>query len=236
MQRRKLLAVAGGTLTTAIAGCIGTDGDSESTPESPPQVEVEFAVEGGALVVTHVEGDVLQAGQTVYVTVAGETATETTLSSDVHTGGEIIRVPDAEADYHQSHRVGLYLKQEGEPRELATGEVSFGHPAPNTQIAFDYTTSGSPQLKILHDGGDTIDSENTGKLKVTGDVSQATWNVGTESGNTTTSTTIDSSSSSIEYGQEIGTISSISSGNTVTVHWVSNGGDQSSGLGKFEAP
>jgi hypothetical protein len=242
MQRRKLLAIAGGTLTTVIAGCIGTDGGSESTPESPPQIEVEFTVESGDLVVTHLEGDVLQVGQTVYVTVAGETATEITLESDVHAGGEIIRVEGAEGDYEEAQIVGLYLQRQDMSQELGTGEVKFsalGEPAPNTQVAFDYTATASPSLDINHDGGDTINSENTGKLKVSGDVSSIDWQIGTKGtdGMSTVSTTMDSASSSVTSGTEIAHYGgSLSSGDVVKLQWVSNGGGQSSTLGTFETP
>lgn len=238
MQRRKLLAIAGGTLTTAIAGCIGTDGGSESTPESPPEVEVKFTVENDDLVVTHVEGDVLQSGQTVYVTVAGETATETTLESDVHAGGEVIRVEGAKEDYEDTHIVGLYLRRQDTSQELGTGEVKFstlGEPAPNTQVYFDYD-AGQQTLVISHDGGASLKPENTGSLTVAGDASQATWHVGTEAGNAAEATTLNSSSSAITSGQEIATISSISSGDVVNLQWASNGDGQSTTLGTFEAP
>jgi hypothetical protein len=226
MQRREVLLLTGGVLTTATAGCLGPESSSESTPESPPDVEVEFTVENGDLVVTHVEGDVLQSGQTVYVTVAGETTTETTLSTGVHTGGEIIRVPDAEADYHQSHRVGLYLKQEGEPRELATGEVPFEHPAPNVHVDFDYNAdTGVVEINALLSGecqltvkGDNIEDKDV------------TWEAPVNGSGTSVILT-----GSIGSNETIATVS-ISSGEYLRLQWATTDGNYTVTLGAFEAP
>jgi hypothetical protein len=176
------------------------------------------------------------------VTIAGETATETTLVSDVHAGGEVIRVEAAKQDYEDTQIVGLYLRRQDTSQELGTSEVRFstlGEPAPNTQIAFDYTQSASDPLEITHDGGDTINSENTGKLKVSGDVNNVDWQVGTNGadGTAATSTTIDSGSSAITTGTEIAHHgSTLSSGDVMKLQWVSNGGGQSTTLGTFEAP
>ena len=106
-------------------------------------------------------------------------------------------------------------------------------PAPNAQLEFDYDSS-TGDLEVVHDGGDSITADNTGTLAITGDATVA-------------ATSVDSSTTGAPFqsgdvifgsagGDELASGVTLSSGDVVEVQWVSNGGDQSSTLGTFEAP
>ena len=222
MYRRELLATTGSILAVATAGCLGLNQGSNNTPQPDISVEAKFSRENGELVVTHLDGDPIQSGQTIYVTFAGEKLTEKTLNENIYTGGEIFRVSVGKCNLSDGGRVGLYIHRSGNPKELDTGKLGgfLNQPVPDTQIAFDYNSSGSPQLSISHDGGETLNGDNTGELSISGDVSSATWNVGSKSGSTAGSTTIDGS---VTAGQEIATIGTTSSGDTVKLVWQHSG-------------
>ena len=235
MRRRKMLLATGGLLASATAGCLGTGPGSETTPQPTVNVEVEFTVEDGDLVASHLSGDVLQSGQTVYVTIEGDQVAEKTLSSDVHTGGEIIRVNDVK--FTEEKRVGLYLQRDDQSEELAAttvGNDGLNQPAPSTQVAFDYDATVG-EVVIVHDGGATLNPENTGELTVTGGSitdADVTWNAPvTGSG---TSATLDGT---VSAGDQIATISNVTnSGESVNLVWNSVGGSNSQEIGTWEAP
>jgi flagellin-like protein len=115
-----------------------------------------------------------------------------------------------------------------------------GEPAPNAQINFDYDADGD-SLDIVHDGGDSITPDNTGSLAVSGsDIaisgSDLTWAPsGSTASNNDNGYVLDSGVS-LTSGDDIVTVASVDSGDTVDLQWVSNGGDQSTTLGEFEAP
>jgi len=115
-----------------------------------------------------------------------------------------------------------------------------GEPAPNAQLNFDYDADGN-SLDIVHDGGDSITPDNTGSLAVSGsniasDGSDLTWPpYGSTASNNNNGYVLDSGVS-LTSGDDIVTVASVDSGHTVDLQWVSNGGDQSTTLGEFEAP
>ena len=115
-----------------------------------------------------------------------------------------------------------------------------GEPAPNAQLNFDYDADGN-SLDIVHDGGDSITPDNTGSLAVSGsniasDGSDLTWAPsGSTASNNNNGYVLDSGVS-LTSGDDIVTVASVDSGHTVDLQWVSNGGDQSTTLGEFEAP
>ena len=115
-----------------------------------------------------------------------------------------------------------------------------GEPAPNAQLNFDYDADGN-SLDIVHDGGDSITPDNTGSLAVSGsniasDGSDLTWAPsGSIASNNNNGYVLDSGVS-LTSGDDIVTVASVDSGHTVDLQWVSNGGDQSTTLGEFEAP
>jgi len=135
-----------------------------------------------------------------------------------------------------------------------------GEPAPNAQLNFDYDADGN-SLDIVHDGGDSITPDNTGSLAVSGsniasDGSDLTWapsgplespkevNPGGPGEVDTPGSTASNNNNgyvlgsgvSLTSGDDIVTVASVDSGHTVDLQWVSNGGDQSTTLGEFEAP
>jgi len=113
-------------------------------------------------------------------------------------------------------------------------------PAPNAQLNFDYDADGN-SLDIVHDGGDSITPDNTGSLAVSGsdiarDGSNLNWAPsGSTASNNNNGYVLDSGVS-LTSGDDIVTVASVDSGHTVDLQWVSNGGDQSTTLGEFEAP
>ena len=115
-----------------------------------------------------------------------------------------------------------------------------GEPAPNAQLNFDYDADGN-SLDIVHDGGDSITPDNTGSLAVSGsdiasDGSNLNWAPsGSTASNNNNGYVLDSGVS-LTSGDDIVTVASVDSGHTVDLQWVSNGGDQSTTLGEFEAP
>ena len=115
-----------------------------------------------------------------------------------------------------------------------------GEPAPNAQLNFDYDADGN-SLDIVHDGGDSITPDNTGSLAVSGsDIASNSSNLnwapsGSTASNNNNGYVLDSGVS-LTSGDDIVTVASVDSGHTVDLQWVSNGGDQSTTLGEFEAP
>ena len=115
-----------------------------------------------------------------------------------------------------------------------------GEPAPNAQLNFDYDADGN-SLDIVHDGGDSITPDNTGSLAVSGsniasDGSDLTWAPSGSTASNNNNGYVLGSGVSLTSGDDIVTVASVDSGHTVDLQWVSNGGDQSTTLGTFEAP
>jgi len=115
-----------------------------------------------------------------------------------------------------------------------------GEPAPNAQLNFDYDADGN-SLDIVHDGGDSITPDNTGSLAVSGsniasDGSDLTWAPSGSTASNNNNGYVLGSGVSLTSGDDIVTVASVDSGHTVDLQWVSNGGDQSTTLGEFEAP
>jgi len=115
-----------------------------------------------------------------------------------------------------------------------------GEPAPNAQLNFDYDADGN-SLDIVHDGGDSITPDNTGSLAVSGsniasDGSDLTWAPSGSIASNNNNGYVLGSGVSLTSGDDIVTVASVDSGHTVDLQWVSNGGDQSTTLGEFEAP
>jgi len=115
-----------------------------------------------------------------------------------------------------------------------------GEPAPNAQLNFDYDADGN-SLDIVHDGGDSITPDNTGSLAVSGsniasDGSDLTWAPSGSPASNNNNGYVLGSGVSLTSGDDIVTVASVDSGHTVDLQWVSNGGDQSTTLGEFEAP
>ena len=115
-----------------------------------------------------------------------------------------------------------------------------GEPAPNAQLNFDYDADGN-SLDIVHDGGDSITPDNTGSLAVSGsniasDGSDLTWAPSGSIASNNNNGYVLGSGVSFTSGDDIVTVASVDSGHTVDLQWVSNGGDQSTTLGEFEAP
>ena len=113
-------------------------------------------------------------------------------------------------------------------------------PAPNAQLNFDYDADGN-SLDIVHDGGDSITPDNTGSLAVSGsDIansgSDLTWAPSGSRASNNDNGFVLGSGVSLTSGDDIVTVASVDSGHTVDLQWVSNGGDQSTTLGEFEAP
>ncbi len=240
MQRRKLLLATGGALATATAGCLGTNSGSEPAAQSDVDVEVEFFLDDGDLVAGHISGDVLESGQSVYITIGGDQVQEKTLDSDVHTGGEIIRVIDVESEGSGRYRVGLYLQRSNGSEEIAVGTVgssSLNQPAPQTQIDFDYNASAKEAV-VYHDGGASITTDNTGELGISmTNADSATTDM---SNVYSTESYIGSDGvvavPGISAGDKIATISDVESGDRIEVIWNSLDGGNSQALGSFEAP
>ena len=108
---------------------------------------------------------------------------------------------------------------------------NLNQPVPQTQVNFVYDEADN-QVTIYHDGGEILQDSNTGSLRITGDVtsSDGTW------GSKVSGGTVDSQA--VEIGDEIwdsGT-GTISSGDEVSLEWVSNDGTESANLGTFQAP
>ena len=115
-----------------------------------------------------------------------------------------------------------------------------GEPAPNAQLNFDYDADGN-SLDIVHDGGDSITPDNTGSLAVSGSNiassgSDLTWAPSGSIASNNNNGYVLGSGVSLTSGDDIVTVASVDSGHTVDLQWVSNGGDQSTTLGEFEAP
>jgi len=115
-----------------------------------------------------------------------------------------------------------------------------GEPAPNAQLNFDYDADGN-SLDIVHDGGDSITPDNTGSLAVSGsniasNGSDLTWAPSGSTASNNNNGYVLGSGVSLTSGDDIVTVASVDSGHTVDLQWVSNGGDQSTTLGEFEAP
>ena len=115
-----------------------------------------------------------------------------------------------------------------------------GEPAPNAQLNFDYDADGD-SLDIVHDGGDSITPDNTGSLAVSGsdiasNSSDLTWAPSGSTASNNKNVYVLDSGVSLTSGDDIVTVASVDSGHTVDLQWVSNGGDQSTTLGEFEAP
>ena len=115
-----------------------------------------------------------------------------------------------------------------------------GEPAPNAQLNFDYDADGN-SLDIVHDGGDSITPDNTGSLAVSGSSiasngSDLTWPPSGSTASNNNNGYVLGSGVSLTSGDDIVTVASVDSGHTVDLQWVSNGGDQSTTLGEFEAP
>jgi hypothetical protein len=181
IQRRSVLAsvVMG---VSALSGCLSGDSRTDTntqTSESTQQesndtdsgsnlsdlnIQVEFKVEGGDLVVYHSEGDVIPEGESVYVTIEGEIVAETDLGSDVHAGAEVIRVPNVNSEYLGTSVVALYGQTNDESVEIQTGEVEFSSP-PSVAVEFQYNADEN-SVSILHAGGDSVQAKF---LTVTGD-------------------------------------------------------------------
>lgn len=118
---------------------------------------------------------------------------------------------------------------------------------PNTQVEFNYDAADD-QIAIVHDGGDTLTTDNTGKLSVSGDIaagdiSGGAWGANLdETGGSDTSEAV--LTGSIEAGDTIfdteddsGAVSGdVSSGDRVELVWHSPSGDSSQRLGEFQAP
>ena len=182
MNRRKFATIASGIGITTLAGCSNSESENGEGSSDPPDVEVKFGIENPDLILTHDSGEVLQSGESVYVTVEGDQVEKKSLTDDVHAGGEIIRVTDIAEDFSGEQRIGLYLEGNDSPQEIAVTTISIPAsppgPEPNAQIDFDYDASGG-HIEILHDGGPTLNSDNTGFLSVTG-VDEATTNWGAD--------------------------------------------------------
>lgn len=231
MQRRKLLLATGGALATATAGCLGTGSESESTEQSDVDVDVEFSVDDSNLVASHISGDVLQDGQSVYLTIEGDQVAEKTLDSDVHTGSEIIRVRNVNDDFEGEKRVGLYLQRSDQAEELAveTVTISRTYRAPQTQIDFHLTAS-TDTVELISDGGAELTTENTGRLILNHDGGRVTW----INGSSGDEYAIDQS---INVGDTIVTIENIdTAGDEIHIIWESPNGSTSQSLGSFERP
>jgi len=127
-----------------------------------------------------------------------------------------------------------------------------GEPAPNAQINFDYN-SDNEELSIVHDGGDSITEDNTGKLTVTSSdtalfdpsAGNGAWGstftvVTDDAGNPVPAEALPSGSTTsgdtIYTSGNTGGSGGVSSGAVVGLQWQSAGGSQSTTLGTFEAP
>jgi FlaG/FlaF family flagellin (archaellin) len=123
---------------------------------------------------------------------------------------------------------------------------------PQAQIEFTYDQTND-ELVIVHDGGETINNENTGSLELAGDIPsdmQDSYNY-TDSASSVTELdggknsgdVIISSESSADAENGVGYlgagsagVSDLEGGDTVQLVWVSNDGSQSNQLGKFVVP
>ena len=115
---------------------------------------------------------------------------------------------------------------------------TLGEPAPNAQLNFDYDADGN-SLDIVHDGGESITPDNTGSLAVSGSniaSGDLTWAPSGSKASNNNNGYVLGSGVSLTSGDDIVTVASVDSGHTVDLQWVSNGGDQSTTLGEFEAP
>lgn len=235
-----MLLATGGILTSAVTGCLGTSQNSRTTPQPAVDVEVEFSFDlnkdGNTveqdLVLSHTRGDVLQSGRTVYVTIGGEEVAEKTLNSDVHAGGEIIRVAGDETGYDKTRTVALYLRRKNQPQELAVKNIDFPPKLrlpDDDKVNFDFDATGDTV---------TVKSESWtpssgDQLTVNGDVSNDTivWHTPVEGSGT--SVTL---SESVDSTGKIVTVSNIStSGDSITVTWTPTDGSPQK-IGSWEAP
>ena len=123
---------------------------------------------------------------------------------------------------------------------------------PQAQITFDYDSTND-ELVIIHDGGETINNQNTGSIELAGDIPSGmqdsfsytdSASSGTElAGGKNSGDVILSSESSASNSNGVGNLEAGSSGvadldggDTIQLVWVSNDGSQSNQLGSFTVP
>lgn len=171
MERRDFIGFATASVTVAVAGCIDSDLTNNETGANSFNIELEFGY-GGALIAFLSDGDVLEGGEEVYMTISGDVVAETTLDRDVHSGGEIIRSEGVMEEYSDTLSVGVYLDSDEGSVELTSEDVEVPEPysPPNSQIGFNFVESEG-ELIVTHEGGQSITGENTGALFFTRDVS-----------------------------------------------------------------
>jgi hypothetical protein len=130
---------------------------------------------------------------------------------------------------------------------------------PQAQITFEYDATND-ELEIVHDGGETINNQNTGSLELSGDVPDEmadTYNY-TDSPSSATDVSgglnsgdviISSSSSDPNHNDDDGVgyanaggnsdsdgVNQLSGGDSIQLVWVSNDGSESNELGTFTVP
>lgn len=226
MKRRTVLIAAGSSISVALAGCASSNTNQNETTDQDFSADVVFTVEKEDLVVKHESGDVLEAGETVSVTIDGEPVKEKTLSETVYSGGEIIRVSNVTEEYVGERRVALYLHGSDSLSEIGSETIKvivrYSHHTPNTKIAFDYTATNS-SLGIYHDGGESFNADNTGEIRIRDES-------GSELGNSPVS------DFSYVPGDSIDTGIDVSSTNSVEVIWVAPDGGRTQVIGSWEKP
>ncbi|MFC6613561.1 type IV pilin [Halopenitus salinus] len=92
---------------------------------------------------------------------------------------------------------------------------SIGDNAPQASFDFDYGNTGS--VTVTHEGGDTLNSDNSNQVNVTSPSGTDTWDLPISAGSTSPSV-------------------SVSSGEEVRVIWESPGGGESATLARSTAP
>ena len=107
--------------------------------------------------------------------------------------------------------------------------------APQASFSFDqssdYVSDSGPEIKITHDGGDTILEDNL-KVTVDGDLAykdgatETVWKSGDDI-TAGTSVTVD------EYGSDSDSTSELSGGETIRVIWTSDSGENSQTLSEY---